>query len=100
MKITSRALDLAVLKTNYFEFQYAMEEDTELSAHFDNAEITLNVSLSKDFQGGELVFNDLVNPSLRFGYEHEFSYGILHRGCHNHQALPISFGERWNLIGI
>ncbi|XP_048467180.1 2-oxoglutarate and iron-dependent oxygenase domain-containing protein 2 isoform X5 [Rhincodon typus] len=30
--------------------------------------------------------------------EHRVSYGLLHRGQHCHGALPISSGERWNLI--
>ena len=40
-----------------FIVKYALDEDTELADHFDNAEITLNVALSQDYEGGELVFN-------------------------------------------
>ena len=32
------------------------------------------------------------------GYEHKFCHGVLHKGSHIHQALPITSGERWNLI--
>ena len=32
---------------------------TDLSLHFDNAEVTLNVSLTDDFEGGELFFGGL-----------------------------------------
>ena len=35
------------------------DESTELSLHYDNAEITLNVSLSDGFAGGELYFGGL-----------------------------------------
>jgi len=37
----------------------AKEATTDLALHFDNAEVTLNVSLSEDFDGGELFFGGL-----------------------------------------
>lgn len=30
--------------------------------------------------------------------EHRITEGLLHRGQHMHGALPISHGQRWNLI--
>ncbi len=33
-------------------------KDIGLSSHYDNAEVTLNVSLGKDFTDGELYFTD------------------------------------------
>lgn len=30
--------------------------------------------------------------------EHKVTEGLLHRGQHMHGALPISFGQRWNVI--
>lgn len=30
--------------------------------------------------------------------EHRVTEGLLHRGQHMHGALPISSGQRWNLI--
>ena len=81
-----------------FIVKYAMNEDLELAPHFDNAEITLNVALSDEdsYVGGELVFSPQKGPM--FGYEHEYCKGILHKGSHIHEALPITSGERWNLI--
>ena len=81
-----------------FVVKYAINEDVELAAHFDNAEITLNVALSRDFDEGELIFNDVENTKSLFGYEHKFCHGVLHKGSHIHQALPITTGERWNLV--
>ena len=82
-----------------FIVKYALGEDTELANHFDNAEITLNVAISQDYEGGELVFNNYTGSiTSRIGYEHKYCHGVLHRGSHNHQALPITSGERWNLI--
>lgn len=91
--------DLILDSHKAFVVKYAMDEDTELAAHFDNAEITLNVALSNDesYQGGELVFNT-GSALSRLGYEHKFGQGVLHRGSLIHQAMPITTGERWNLI--
>lgn len=35
------------------------EDDTDLALHFDNAEVTLNVSLTDHFEGGELFFSGM-----------------------------------------
>lgn len=42
-----------------FTVHYKIGEDLDLSYHYDNAEITLNVSLGKEFSGGELFFGDM-----------------------------------------
>ncbi|XP_016322465.1 2-oxoglutarate and iron-dependent oxygenase domain-containing protein 2-like, partial [Sinocyclocheilus anshuiensis] len=65
-----------------FVVKYDMREDLDLSYHYDNAEVTLNVSLGKDFTEGNLFFGDMRR--------------VL--GRHMHGALPISSGTRWNLI--
>lgn len=42
-----------------FVVKYDMKEDLDLSYHYDNAEVTLNVSLGKDFTEGNLYFGDM-----------------------------------------
>ncbi|XP_060739539.1 2-oxoglutarate and iron-dependent oxygenase domain-containing protein 2 isoform X2 [Tachysurus vachellii] len=42
-----------------FAVKYSLNEDLELSYHYDNAEVTLNVSLGKDFTDGNLYFGDM-----------------------------------------
>ncbi|XP_012819960.1 2-oxoglutarate and iron-dependent oxygenase domain-containing protein 2 isoform X2 [Xenopus tropicalis] len=85
-----------------FVVKYALQEDLDLSCHYDNAEVTLNVSLGKEFTDGNLYFSDMkevpVNERTYAEVEHITGQGILHRGQHVHGALPISSGERWNLI--
>lgn len=85
-----------------FTVHYKMGEDLDLSYHYDNAEVTLNVSLGKEFIGGELFFGDMRQVPLKdtecTQCEHVTSYGLLHRGQHMHGALPIQSGERINLI--
>ena len=42
-----------------FIVKYTIAEDVELSYHYDNAEVTLNVCLGKQFKGGELYFGPM-----------------------------------------
>ena len=76
--------------------------DVDLAPHFDNAEATINVSISEGHEDGEIVFNEFSPHGEavihRFGCQHHYGHGLLHRGAHNHQALPVSSGQRWNLI--
>ncbi|NXW57277.1 OGFD2 protein, partial [Eurystomus gularis] len=85
-----------------FVVKYALHEDLDLSSHFDNAEVTLNVSLGKDFTEGNLYFGDFsqdLTPMPKYiEIEHVGAQGLLHRGGQIHGALPIASGERWNLI--
>lgn len=39
-----------------FVVKYALHEDLDLSSHYDNAEVTVNVSLGKEFSEGSLYF--------------------------------------------
>jgi hypothetical protein len=43
-----------------FVVAYKMDEDVSLNYHFDNSEVTLNVSLGKEFDNGELYFGPLA----------------------------------------
>merc|ERR550539_102672 len=82
-----------------FVVKYKIGEDVDLAEHFDNAEVTLNVSLSETYTGGEIVFRgDSGNEFDLAIHEHDLANGILHRGGHLHKALPIESGERWNFI--
>lgn len=49
-----------------FVVKYDMKEDLDLSYHYDNAEVTLNVSLGKDFTEGNLYFGDMKEVSMWF----------------------------------
>ncbi|KAM8886189.1 2-oxoglutarate and iron-dependent oxygenase domain-containing protein 2 isoform 2-T2 [Spinachia spinachia] len=85
-----------------FVVKYDMNEDLDLSYHYDNAEVTLNVSLGKVFTEGNLYFGDMRQVPLSetecSEVQHKVTEGLLHRGQHMHGALPISSGQRWNLI--
>ncbi|XP_051539439.1 2-oxoglutarate and iron-dependent oxygenase domain-containing protein 2-like [Myxocyprinus asiaticus] len=85
-----------------FAVKYAMREDLGLSYHYDNAEVTLNVSMGKEFTEGNLFFGDMRQVPLSetecMEVEHLVTEGLLHRGQHMHGALHIFSGTRWNLI--
>ena len=51
-----------------FVVKYAMNEDLDLSYHFDNAEVTINVCLGRDFSGGELYFGPMKGVSIQRMY--------------------------------
>ncbi|XP_076434968.1 2-oxoglutarate and iron-dependent oxygenase domain-containing protein 2-like isoform X2 [Babylonia areolata] len=89
-----------------FTVHYQPDLDRELTCHFDNAEVTLNVALGYDnFLGGDLYFlswnseevQDQGNmASIKCG--HRPGWGVLHRGRHRHGAEAVSSGKRCNLI--
>lgn len=42
-----------------FTVKYKEDEDIDLAFHFDNAEVTLNVCLGKEFEDGSLYFGGM-----------------------------------------
>jgi hypothetical protein len=71
--------------------------------------VTLNINLGLTFEGGELLFHgkrrregepDTGGAAARpFWFEwDEVGSGVLHLGQHVHSALPITEGERLNLV--
>lgn len=83
-----------------FVVTYKEGQDVDLGYHYDNAEVTLNVSLNEDYSDGELYFGPIrtEESSRRTGYEHQLGRGLIHRGQQFHGALPITSGIRHNLI--
>ncbi|KAL7986667.1 hypothetical protein Chor_012950 [Crotalus horridus] len=85
-----------------FVVKYALREDLDLHIHYDNAEVTLNVCLGKEFTEGSLYFAEFrqdAKPVPNYlEVEHVLFYGLFHRGGQLHGALPIASGERRNLI--
>lgn len=85
-----------------FIVQYKMREDKKLDFHYDDSEVTLNVCLGKEFEGGSLYFRGLLNdPSTHeenWGYNHRPGKALLHQGKHRHGAKSITSGDRYNFI--
>ena len=90
--------------------RYKKGEDTDLALHGDASVVTLNVCLGRDdFEGGRLAFRPYTDwygkaapPSNRTHEQRplEFSPGVavIHRGQHKHEALPLTAGERINMV--
>eukprot|EP00249_Psilotum_nudum_P010120 c22344_g1_i2 orf=239-1309(+) len=90
-----------------FVVEYSMDRDLELGFHVDDSEVTLNVCLGREFNGGELFFrgircdkhvNGEVRPEEVLEYSHVPGRAILHAGRHRHGAKAITSGHRINLI--
>jgi len=67
----------------------------DIGTHFDNSEVTLNVSLTDDHDGGELYF---IRDEKMCPFEHQKGVGFLHAGEELHGAMPVISGKRTNLI--
>lgn len=85
-----------------FIVKYKEGEDLSLDPHVDDSEVTLNVCLGREFDGGRLVlcggFGTKDHRVLRATYMHKKGHAIVHAGKHRHGALKIEGGERINLI--
>ncbi|CAM6105754.1 unnamed protein product [Calypogeia fissa] len=98
----------ASLDTHHgFVVEYSMDRDLDLGFHVDDSEVTLNVCLGKEFDGGELFFrgvrcdkhvNGESRPEEVLEYSHVPGRAILHAGRHRHGAKAITAGQRTNLI--
>ncbi|KAK4342574.1 hypothetical protein RND71_038390 [Anisodus tanguticus] len=90
-----------------FVVEYGMDRDVDLGFHVDDAEVTLNVCLGKQFSGGELFFRGVrcekhVNAKTQseeiFDYSHAAGRAVLHHGRHRHGARATTSGHRINLL--
>ena len=90
-----------------FIIQYATGEDLDLSYHFDNAEVTLNVNLGKQFTG-DLYFRKIKNirtsknvyAFVWIMYDH--MHIALYTSKHTHTSIKlikiiIFFGEEFHI---
>lgn len=96
--LVSRSSGLDSAKAFTVEYDAEEEEkDKELSTHFDNAEVTINVSLTSGHSEGELYFLE-GEGGKALGVEHRKGWAVLHRGESLHGAFPVTEGSRTNLI--
>ena len=90
-----------------FVVHYGDAHDHDLSLHVDDSEVTLNLCLGDEFDGGELLMSgrrcgdhlqSLCRPGERVALHQEPGVALIHAGMHRHEALPLRRGERLNLI--
>jgi len=73
----------------------AAEADVEQATHFDNAEITLNIPLTKNYEGSELYFE--YGTAFK-SVDMKVGRALMHSGRHIHGVMPIEQGYRHNII--
>ena len=80
-------------------------KDIDLEYHMDQAEITLNVCLGKEFEGGDVYFHGIrdhwstkLENQENINFHHSPGTALIHIGQHWHGANKIISGERYNLI--
>jgi len=81
-----------------FTVVYSKEQDIALSTHFDNSEVTINVNLGAEFDGGDLVCYPENDRGKAVFISHKLGHGVLHLGKILHRAAPINRGRRMNLV--
>jgi len=86
---------------------YSADPDIEkprqrLVPHTDDSEVTLNVCIGGNFEGGQLVFRGLrgtVRPGeVVGGYTPERGRALLHAGRQFHEVTEVTSGDRFALI--
>ncbi|WP_372367100.1 prolyl hydroxylase family protein [Candidatus Uabimicrobium sp. HlEnr_7] len=90
-----------------FTVEYAVEKDVSLDFHVDASDVTVNICLGNEFEGGDLYFGGIrcafcqeTSPKKaeEIYVRHQPGHAILHRGKHRHSAQDIKSGERLNMI--
>jgi len=81
-------------------YDAAADGDRDLALHYDNAEVTLNINIGGEWEGGQVAFYGLATedelPVVEVALQR--GHGVLHAGLDMHKALPITSGTRHNLI--
>lgn len=84
-----------------FTIQYQAGKDQSIRQHSDSSSLTLNINLNlpdgEDYSGSSLYF---VDPATGLKNTVNFAPGVavMHRGATQHAALPITSGERSNMV--
>ncbi len=83
-----------------FSIQWQPETDTSLRAHTDASSVTLNINLNlpgEEFSGSGVRFFDNASRQVS---ELTFAPGtaLIHHGSVPHESMPITEGERSNLV--
>lgn len=92
------------LSHHSFLVKYKLGEDLDLDTHADASNITVNLSLGKEFTGGKVYYTGQVKGNENqasgkyFEYENVKGRAVIHLGKLMHGAKKLTSGERWNLI--
>ena len=90
-----------------FLADYGEGRDVDLDLHVDQSEVTLDLCLGTDFDGGDLLFEGrrcfrhLDDPPAEgetFRYAHVPGQAVLHAGKNRHRAEAVTRGRRAQLV--
>lgn len=90
-----------------FSVQYGAHGDRDLGFHVDASEVTVNICLGEEWDGGELYFQgrrcalhrqERHRPEEHFEYTHKTGEMLIHAGKHRHGVHPIQKGFRRSII--
>lgn len=85
-----------------FVVQYTVGKDTHLDMHTDDADVTFNICLGKEFEASGLTFCGGIGKAkhrkLSARYPHVKGRCVMHLGTRRHGADTIISGERSNLV--
>merc|ERR1711879_245393 len=85
-----------------FVVHYKIGNDHGLDMHTDDSDITFNICLGKEFEGGDLDFCGILGAPNHRKYvdrvPHKKGVCLFHLGRKRHGASDITKGERLNLI--
>lgn len=79
-----------------FLVDYSVGTQRSLAAHVDASDVTLNVCLGREFEGGDLVL--MPEGAVEKRIEQSVGWAVVHRGSLEHRAAPLTSGRRSNLI--
>eukprot|EP00527_Entomoneis_sp_CCMP2396_P003892 CAMPEP_0198144230 /NCGR_PEP_ID=MMETSP1443-20131203/14321_1 /TAXON_ID=186043 /ORGANISM="Entomoneis sp., Strain CCMP2396" /LENGTH=357 /DNA_ID=CAMNT_0043807587 /DNA_START=202 /DNA_END=1272 /DNA_ORIENTATION=- len=75
---------------------------SQLVTHTDDSEVTLNIGLGKNFEGGHVEFRGLRGTpeggQLIDAFEPIEGTALIHAGRHFHDVTPVTKGNRYALI--
>jgi len=73
-----------------------------LVSHTDDSEVTLNIGLGDEFEGGALHFRGLRGTDeegrLLGEFKPQLGTALLHAGRHLHEVTPVTSGDRYAFI--
>ena len=93
-----------------FTIRYSNTEDVQLNEHSDASVVSININLNlpeEDYSGSSIYFmteeegdGEVSQQKPRQRHELQFTPGmaLIHRGMIRHGAMPISTGQRHNLV--
>jgi len=87
-----------------FTVKYDVRGDVDLNCHYDDAEVSVNVSLGCDYEGGSLFFGGMLGEKpvplvqSKEVVHPQTGWATMHRGRQFHGAMPVEDGCRRNVI--